>query len=80
MDDFSELESVVNDVLNFFVDNQFISTIDGVKQFRVSIPLPTSQDRAERVMKGTFEYMPNNAIEWVTITGQEVLDVIGGEQ
>ena len=80
MSDYAELEAVVNTVLNSFADMGFIATENGIKQFIVDVPVPTSQDRAERLMKGTFKYLPNAAIEWVTITGEEVLKVIGGEE
>lgn len=80
MSDYAELEAVVNTVLNSFADMGFIATENGIKQFIVDVPVPTSQDRAERLMKGTFKYLPNAAIEWVTVTGEEVLKVIGGEE
>lgn len=82
MEDYAELEAVCNSVLKFFADNNFIATDSetGVQQFKVTVPVPSSQDRKERLMNSSFIFMPNNAVEWVTISGQEVFDFIGGEQ
>ena len=82
MNDYPELEAVVNTVLNEFVDLGFIEVdpLTGVKQFIVDVPVPSKQDRQERLINGTFSYMPTGAIEWVTITGKEVFDTIGGEE
>lgn len=81
MEDYPELESVCNSVLKFFADSGFIATDTETQkqQFEVNVPVPSSQDRKERLMKATFKYMPNSAVEWVTITGQEIFDLIGGE-
>ena len=80
MSDYAELESVVTSVLSTFADDGFIATIEGLKQFSVNVPIPSSSDRNERLLKGTFKYIPNGAAEWVTITGQEVFDIINGEE
>ena len=76
----AELESVVTSVLSTFADDGFIATIEGLKQFSVNVPVPTSSNRNERLLEGTFKYIPNGAAEWVTITGQEVFDIINGEE
>ena len=80
MSDYAELESVVTSVLSTFADDGFIATIEGLKQFSVNVPVPTSSNRNERLLEGTFKYIPNGAAEWVTITGQEVFDIINGEE
>ena len=80
MSDYAELESVVTSVLSTFADDGFIATIEGLKQFSVNVPIPTSSNRNERLLEGTFKYIPNGAAEWVTITGQEVFDIINGEE
>ena len=80
MSDYAELESVVTSVLSTFADDGFIATIEGLKQFYVNVPIPTSSNRNERLLEGTFKYIPNGAAEWVTITGQEVFDIINGEE
>ena len=79
MSDYAELESVVTSVLSTFADDGFIAIIEGLKQFSVNVPIPTSSNRNERLLEGTFKYIPNGAAEWVTITGQEVFDIINGE-
>ena len=80
MSDYAELESVVTSVLSTFADDRFIATIEGLKQFSVNVPIPTSSNRNERLLEGIFKYIPNGAAEWVTITGQEVFDIINGEE
>ena len=80
MSDYAELESVVTSVLSTFADDGFIATIEGLKQFSVNVPIPTSSNRNERLLEGIFKYIPNGAAEWVTITGQEVFDIINGEE
>lgn len=80
MSDYAELESIVTSVLSTFADDGFIATIEGLKQFSVNVPIPTSSNRNERLLEGTFKYIPNGAAEWVTITGQEVFDIINGEE
>lgn len=79
MSDYAELESVVTSVLSTFADDGFIAIIEGLKQFSVNVPIPTSSNRNERLLEGTFKYIPNGAAEWITITGQEVFDIINGE-
>ena len=72
--DTAEIQAVMERVLNFAVDKGFIAVVDNVSQYRVTVPQPTEQEAAERHLKNvSFEFTPNESVEKITITGEELL-------
>ena len=76
----SLVNRAISSALTFLGQKELIAQFeDGSYQFVVNVPTITGAMRSARELTGvTFTYVPNVGMESITVTGQEILEFLGG--